>query len=151
MLLVEDSEHDAFFFQQAMQKADVSFPLRVVTDGLQAVDYLTGAPPYSDRNQFPLPRLVLLDLKIPKKSGFEVLEWIRAEPPLRDLPVLILTSSSERPDIFRAYDLGVILYITKPIGMTSLRALVRALAAYWEDLEHGPQPDLVSFAMRRPG
>jgi CheY-like chemotaxis protein len=151
VLLVEDSEHDVFFFRQCMKKAGVNFPLEVAVDGAAATDYLSGAAPYADRARHPLPRLILLDLKLPKKSGFEVLEWLRADAQVRDVRVIILTSSAEKPDIRLAYDLGAVLYIAKPIGMDALRDLVKAIAAYWEDLERGPQADLVAFAVPRPG
>ena len=77
VLLVEDSEHDVFFFRQCMKKAGASFPLQVAVDGAAATDYLSGAEPYSDRDRYPLPRLILLDLKLPKRSDFELLQWLR--------------------------------------------------------------------------
>jgi len=150
ILLVEDSESDVFFFRQAMKKVGADFSLRIASDGPAAIDYLSGAPPYGDRGQFPLPRLVLLALQIPKRSGFEVLEWIRSDPRLRDLRVMILTSSAERADVHRAYNLGSILYIAKPLGLPPLRALIRAISSYLENPELGPQPDLVAFSTPDP-
>ncbi len=150
VLLVEDSESDVFFFRQAMKKVGASFPLRTAADGEAALDYLSGAPPPGDRGRSPLPLLTLLDLKIPKRSGFEVLERIRSDPRLQSLRVLILTSSAEREDVRRAYDLGAVLYIPKPIGMESLRGLVRAISSYLNNPQIGPQPDLVAFSLPRP-
>src|SRR5581483_3188460 len=96
VLLVEDSESDVFFFRQAMKKVGASFPLRTAADGEAALDYLSGAPPPGDRGRSPLPLLTLLDLKIPKRSGFEVLERIRSDPRLQSLRVLKIGRASCR-------------------------------------------------------
>ena len=106
LLLVEDSDDDVFFFQQAMKKAALTLPVEVVSDGAAAISYLAGDPPYSDRTRFPLPSIVLLDLKLPKKSGLEVLEWLRADSRFQDIQVVMLTSSFEEADVRRAYVLG---------------------------------------------
>ncbi len=150
VLLVEDSESDVFFFRQAMKKAGATFSLEVASDGPAAMEYLSGAPPYGDPGRYPLPLLTLLDLKIPKRSGFEVLEWIRSDSRLRGLRVMILTSSAERADIRRAYQLGAILYIAKPLGFAPLRALIQAISSYLNNPDPGPQPDLVAFGTPDP-
>jgi CheY-like chemotaxis protein len=142
VLLVEDSESDVFFFRRAMKKVGADFPLQIASDGPAAIDYLSGVS--------SLPLLVLLDLKIPKRSGFEVLEWIRSDLRLRNLRVMFLTSSAERADIRRAYDLGAILFIAKPLGLAPLGTLIRALASYLDNPDIGPQPDLVAFSLPRP-
>jgi DNA-binding response OmpR family regulator len=109
------------------------------------VRYLEGTGPYGDRARFPLPDLVVLDLKLPNKSGLEVLGWLRSTPTLNGLRVVVLTSSSEEADIDAAYGLGVESYLVKPVGFEELRVRVEALAAYWGDLEGGPAP-LAPFA-----
>lgn len=150
ILLVEDSEHDVFFFHQAMKKAAVTMPVEVVSDGMAAISYLSGDPPYSDRMQFPLPSIIVLDLKLPKKSGHEILEWLRSDSKFQDTQVLVLSSSFEDADVRRAYDLGAGLYIVKPVNQNILRNLIRAIAGYCHDPEDGTHKDLAAFALPRP-
>ena len=99
ILLVEDNQSDVFLVERAFHKAKVPHLLQVVEDGEQAVAYLSGAGPYADRSRFPLPVFVLLDLKLPRKSGFEVLEWLRRQPAIRRVPVVVLTSSNHLEDV----------------------------------------------------
>src|SRR5688572_11466340 len=106
ILLVEDEANDALLLERAFKRAELSPNLKVVTDGDQAVQYLGGEGKYNDRTQFPIPSLLLLDLKLPRRSGLEVLEWIRQHPDLKTLPVIVLTSSRDTDDIDKAYDLG---------------------------------------------
>ena len=110
ILLVEDSPDDALLIQRAFRKANLANSIQLVRDGEEAVAYLKGDPPFSDRSQYPLPVLMLLDLKLPRRSGLEVLEWVRQDGPLKRLPVVVLTSSRESVDVNRAYDLGVNSY-----------------------------------------
>src|ERR1041385_9209783 len=105
VLLVEDSADDVLLMQRAFRKASLINPLNVVTDGEQAIDYLAGNGQYSDRGKYPLPVLVLLDIKLPRRSGHEVLAWLKQHPGLKRVPVVMLTSSNETADINRAYDL----------------------------------------------
>src|SRR2546421_12885115 len=99
ILLVEDSEDDVFFMRRALKKAQISCPLEVACDGQQAIDYLGRTGKYAGRAEHPLPSLVFLDLKMPCVSGFEVLEWLRQQPPaLNEIPVFVLTSSPEERD-----------------------------------------------------
>src|SRR6476659_6302836 len=105
ILQVEDDANDIYFLKHAMDKLKVANPLRVVTDGQQAIDYLKGVGKFADREQFPLPDLVLLDLKLPYVMGLDVLKWIRQESGL-ELVVLLLTASAEEVDIAAAYRLG---------------------------------------------
>ena len=131
ILLVEDNPDDVALFKRAVQKAALDYRLQVVGDGEAAIAYLSGAGVYADRNNHPLPRLVLLDLKLPRKSGHEVLEWLRAQPELRRLPVVVLTTSREISDINRAYDHCVNSYLVKPFSFDGLMEMVRALHSYW--------------------
>jgi CheY-like chemotaxis protein len=121
ILLVEDSSDDVFFMQYALKKAGISHPLRVVTDGQAAVDYLSGAGKYANRVDFPLPTIIFLDLKLPCFSGFDVLEWMRQQSALAQIPVFILTGSSEERDKTRAQQLGAKEYLVKPPEQLMLR------------------------------
>jgi len=114
ILLVEDDENDVFFMRRAMQKTNLSLPMYVVMDGQTALDYLGGAGDYQNRVEYPLPAAVFLDLKLPYLHGFEVLAWIREQPNLRGLPVVIFTSSPEDRDRRQAEALGAKAYCVKP-------------------------------------
>lgn len=140
ILLVEDDDNDVLFMRSAMKKAGLSTPLRVVTDGQVAIDYLSGTGEYSDRAAHPRPFLILLDLNLPCRTGFEVLEWIRAHPALRTLLVIVLTSSSADADARRAYALGANSYLIKPSNPDKLRELIAIVQLYWLEWNHAP-PD----------
>jgi CheY-like chemotaxis protein len=105
--------------------------VQVVSHGQQAVNYLAGDGQYSDRGRYPIPALVLLDLKLPVKMGTEVLRWIQAQPALAKLIVVVLTSSSDSSDIRRAYDLGARSYLVKPVALEKRLEMARAIKAYW--------------------
>jgi DNA-binding response OmpR family regulator len=111
-----------------------------VLDGEEAVVYLAGEGRYADRLRYPLPGLVLLDLKLPRRSGLEVLQWLREQQVLRRLPVVVLSSSREATDIDRAYDLGANSYLVKPVGSDALLGMVRAMDGYW--LSHNELPQV---------
>jgi len=131
ILLAEDGEDDAFLMRRAFEKAHLANPLNVVRDGREAIAYLSGQGIYADRSRYPFPCLLLLDLKMPKVSGFEVLTWIRNQPELKRLPVVVLTSSTEVPDISKAYDLGANSYLVKPGTFEDLMHMVEKLGGYW--------------------
>ncbi|MGH7962758.1 MAG: response regulator [Candidatus Binatia bacterium] len=138
VLLVEDDPNDVLLMQRAFRRAKVTNPVQVVGDGEDAVLYLSGQDPYADRVRYPLPALILLDLKLPRKSGLEVLEWIRQQTQLKRLPVVVLTSSKESTDISRAYDLGVNSYLVKPVSFDTLLDMVETLNLYWLVLNEKP-------------
>jgi CheY-like chemotaxis protein len=131
ILLVEDNENDVIFMKRMMRVAQVNCPLRVVTNGQEAIDYLAGTAKFADRAQFPLPTLVLLDLKLPQKSGLEVLHWIRHNPAHQTLVVLILSTSREPGDIERAYRLCANAYLVKPHDVGQLAELMKSIKAFW--------------------
>jgi CheY-like chemotaxis protein len=131
ILYVEDEEADVVLLRHVFQKTGIPNPLQAVKDGKLAKDYLAGNPPYDDRQQYPLPGLVLLDLNLPYWSGFEVLEWIRRQPQLRRLPVVIFSSSNRPDDIARAYDAGANGFLVKPNALADLRCLVLAVRDFW--------------------
>lgn len=139
VLLVEDKSDDVLLIRRAWGKAGIANPLQAVTDGDQAVAYLAGEGSYADRKQYALPVLVLLDLKLPCRSGLEVLEWVRQQPGLRRLPVVVLTSSQESSDINRAYDLGANSYLVKPVEFAPLLEMMKTFAPYWLVLNQKPE------------
>jgi CheY-like chemotaxis protein len=136
VLLIEDNVDDVDLIRYAFGKARVANPLAVVSDGDAAIAYVEGRSGYADRRAYPLPCLFLLDLKLPKRSGFEVLEHIRVTEATRRTPVVVLTSSNQEPDIRQAYDLGANSYLVKPVGHDGLLTMVRVLEAYWIKLNH---------------
>ena len=138
VLLVEDSSDDVLLIQRAFRQAKIANPLHILSDGEASLAYLSSQEPYIDRAQHPLPILILLDLKLPRKSGLEVLAWLRAQPLLKRLPVVVLTSSAEQPDIAKAYDLGANSYLTKPVQFNDLLEMVKTLGLYWLLLNEPP-------------
>jgi CheY-like chemotaxis protein len=114
ILQVEDDENDVLLLQHVFARAGILNPVHVATDGQQAIDYLAGVGSYADRSKFPMPRLVLLDLKIPKIMGLEVLKWIRYQPSLKALHVAVFSSSDHPADIKAAHHLGANSYYMKP-------------------------------------
>jgi len=130
VLHVEDDPNDTLLLQHACRKAGMVFDLQAVSDGDQAIAYLRGANDFSDRHKYPLPQLILLDLKMPRVSGFDVLAWLRSDDSLKELPVVVLTSSNHDADIKRAYDLGAKSYLVKPVGFEALVELVKTLPAF---------------------
>src|SRR5580765_5647261 len=137
ILQVEDDPNDVFFFQRSMKKAGVPNPTQVAEDGQQAIDYLKGAGKFADRDQFPLPGLILLDLKLPYVMGLDVLRWIREQPNTAPV-VIILTASAEEEDIATAYRLGANAFLTKPSEASKLQEIVRAIKDFW--LTHNMLP-----------
>lgn len=138
ILLVEDNPDDAMLIERAIRKANLAAPLYKVEDGQAAVDYLSGTGVYADRTQHPLPTLILLDIKLPKRSGLEVLQWIRSVPQLARLVVVMLTSSREHKDIDQAYAHSANSYLVKPIGPTQMLDLVKTLGLYWLSYNEPP-------------
>ena len=130
ILLVDDDENDVFFMKKALQKLKVVHPLRVASDGEEAIDYFQGTERYANRAEFPLPHLVLLDLKLPRLRGLDVLKWIRQKPD-REVIVIVLSSSSNQADIAEAYELGANAYMTKPGSFDLLVEAIRAVTDFW--------------------
>jgi len=131
ILLVEDDPNDVFLMKRALKGSEIRNPLQLATNGQEAIDYLSGAGKFANRTEFPLPDLVFLDLKLPYKSGFEVLEWIRSQPALDTMVVVILTSSSEERDIEKGYKLGARSFLIKPPTPRMLLDLMVSLKEYW--------------------
>lgn len=138
ILMVDDSEDDVFALKRAMRKAHIANPQQVVTDGQTAIDYLSGSGKYSDRARFPLPFLVFLDLRIPCRDGFEVLGWVREQPGLNELAVVILTGSVAEKDDRQACRLGAHSYLMKPPTASDLERLMQPMEQHWVHPENAP-------------
>lgn len=132
VLLVEDDLNDIFLVKRAFKIAQVKNPLQIVTDGHEAMLYMRGDGRYADRTLHPLPKLIVMDIKMPRRSGFEVLEWIKGSHlPLRRIPVIIVSSSDNPLDINRAYELGANAYMVKPVDYKEVQHLFESITHYW--------------------
>lgn len=131
ILLVEDDYNDILFIKRAFRRSKMDNLMQIVRDGDEAVAYLSGKGDYGDRNVYPLPGIIILDLKLPRRSGLEVLEWLRQQPVIKRIPVVILTSSKENMDVNRAYDIGVNSYLLKPVSSNALNEMIEILNAFW--------------------
>ena len=140
ILIAEDNEDHVLLLRRALQKGAVLNPVFVVNDGEETIAYLSGEGKYADRYEYPLPALLLLDLKMPKKNGFEVLEWIRGQPGLKRLRVVVLTTSDSPDDIDRAYEMGANAFMVKPLEKRQFLDLTDAIKGYW--LWMSAAPDL---------
>src|SRR5262245_42291041 len=138
ILLVEDDENDVLFLERAFDKAGAPRPFRVLGDGQETIAYLSGADGFENRSEHPLPSHLILDLKIPRKNGFEVLEWVRNDPRWKDLPVVALTSSGDQGDRDRARALGVDGYFVKPSRHPALVEIVKQIVSLWALGERSP-------------
>jgi CheY-like chemotaxis protein len=138
VLLVEDNEDDVLLLKLAWKKECASASLQVARDGREALCYLRGEGKHADREKNPLPVLVLLDLKLPRVPGFEVLRQIRQDPALCQLVVVVLTSAALLSDIKRAYELGANSFLVKPSSVEDRKELVRRIYAYWVESNHPP-------------
>jgi len=134
ILLAEDDDNDIFFMLRALRKAEIDLPFQVVTNGQEALDYLGGAGKFAAREDYPLPALMLLDLKMPFIDGFDVLAWLRSNPALNSLPVVVLTSSPEERDRRKAAELGARAYFIKPPTAESVKEMLNFLAPCVERL-----------------
>jgi CheY-like chemotaxis protein len=137
ILLADDSENDILLMRTAFKMAEFNSPLQEVHSGEQAIAYLKGEGIYSDRRQYPLPSVMLMDLSMPMKSGFDVLGWVRAQPAFKHLLVIILTASMRPEDVERAFDLGASSYLVKPGKIEALAAMLRCLRD-WIQINHFP-------------
>jgi len=139
ILLVEDSQDDIDLALHTLRREHLANHIFVVRDGEEALDFLFCSGPYGDRNPAHMPKLVLLDLKLPKLDGMEVLQRLRADPRTRTLPVVIMTSSKEERDVANGYNLGVNSYIQKPVDFDEFRQTVKTIGLYWLLINQRPQ------------
>ena len=138
ILLVEDNPDDEILTVRALKKNNILNDIIVVRDGAEALDYLFGAGSYADRDMTVMPQLILLDLKLPKIDGLEVLRRVRGDERTRLLPVVVLTSSSEEQDVIESYRLGANSYIRKPVDFNQFSEAVKNLGLYWLVLNESP-------------
>lgn len=131
ILYVEDEENDQLLLRLAFQKAGVFTQLNCVGDGQSAIDYLAGNDRFADRDEYPIPGLVLLDLNLPRKSGIEILRWVRQQPEFQTVIVIVFSSSNREIDIRRAYAAGANAYVVKPSSLEKLVAVVRSIRDFW--------------------
>lgn len=149
ILLVDDGEDDRFFMRTACVAAKFNYPLQEVSDGEEAIAYLQGTGKFSDRKLFPLPVVVLLDLNMPRKSGFEVLQLVRTDPGLRRLSIIVMSASEREDDISRAFDLGATAYLVKPGTLPELVEMMSSLRA-WLRFNHFPPLNSAVAVNRKP-
>jgi CheY-like chemotaxis protein len=135
VLVVDDDENDLLFLQQAFEMASISNPTQILRNGFEAIYYLKGEGQYSDRKRYPLPCLMLLDLKMPGCDGFQVLAWRRSYRNISDFPVIVFSSSGLEKDIKRAMDLGATAYSVKPSSFDYLVTMAKELKARWLEPE----------------
>jgi len=145
VLLVDDSENDLLLTRVAFKEAGFDIPLQEVHNGEEAIAYMKGEGPYSDRQKFPLPAVMLMDLNMPQKNGFDVLQWVRAQPGLRRLPIIVLSASMHAADVERAFDLGANSYLVKPGTIQELIRMIRCL----HDWLHYNQFPLLNDTVRK--
>lgn len=138
ILMAEDDAEDRMLTKEALEEARLANDLRFVKDGEELLDYLHRRGEYADAGQAPVPGLILLDLNMPKKDGREALEEMKADPTLRRIPVVVLTSSKAEEDILQSYDLGVSSYITKPVTFDALVDVMKTLGKYWLEIVELP-------------
>ena len=139
ILLAEDGENDILLTRRAFAKAGLLNPLHIVRDGAAAIAYLKGDGPYANRAEYPLPDLLLLDLKMPQKDGFEVMRWIRDQPSLRGLRIVVLTASDEIRDVNLAYQLGAASFLVKPVVFEHFVEVSQTLKGYWLWMSKAPE------------
>ena len=137
-LLVEDNPDHVLLLQRAFNRAKLLNPLQVITSGEQAIEYLSGTGKFSNRAEFPMPSLVLLDLKMPGIDGFDVLRWIRQQPAMANLRVVVLTTSDETRDIDMAYKCGANSFLVKPSDFDRFVEIAQAISGYWLWLDRAP-------------
>jgi CheY-like chemotaxis protein len=139
ILMAEDDENQVVLMRRVFKQARLLNPVHVVKHGEEAIAYLKGEGQYANREEYPLPALLLLDLKMPRKNGFEVLKWIREQPSLCALRVIVLTSSEEMADVNRAYQLGANSFLVKPADFEKFVSIIQTLQGYWLWMNETPE------------
>jgi len=148
ILLADDRDDDVQIVRRALQMAGIDLPLQVVSDGEEAIAYLNGEGKFANRAEYPLPDLFLLDLKMPLKNGFEVLQWVRRHPTLAPLRTIVLTTSDQMRDVNRAYALGANSFLTKPLDFLDFRDTLQVMINYW--LTKARAPDVSRPPRQKP-
>lgn len=139
ILVVEDDAADAFFLEKAFERVLANCAVHRVPDGEAAIAFLEGTGPYTNRAAFPLPTVILLDLRMPRMDGFEFLKWLRARPELRLIPTVVYSASENPSDVRRAYEMGANSFLQKRLSMHAVQETMRSFARYWlEDCGRPP-------------
>ena len=153
ILIAEDDADARFMLRRAFDQLGLDTPLQFVRDGEQAMAYLAGEGIFANRGEYPVPDLLLLDLKMPRKSGFDVLEWLQKQPTLSALRTVVLTTSEDIYEINRAYRSGASSFLTKPINFSEFRDTIHAIYRYWIDMNRTPdvsRPGSAGGSIRLP-
>jgi CheY-like chemotaxis protein len=132
ILLLEDDPNDVLLLKRALQKNGIQNPVQVLPDGIEGIAYFSRTGKYADRDQFPLPRVMIIDLKMPRMGGLEFLQWLKDHPEFRIIPTLVLSSSRENVDVAKAYALGANSYMVKPANFQDLENLIKIIHEYWQ-------------------
>jgi CheY-like chemotaxis protein len=135
ILIAEDSADDAELLRRGLERAGLNGPVQIVGDGHEAVEYLEGEGKYAKRDEFPFPKVIISDLKMPRVNGLELLKWLRSHPHCAIIPAILLSGSTLEADIMKAYQLGANTYFRKPTSFGELVDLLRTLRDYWERSE----------------
>jgi CheY-like chemotaxis protein len=135
ILIIEDDQNDVLLLKKALVRAGVHNPIQVANDGAEAIKYLQGEGNYSDRSHFPFPSVIFSDLKMPRMSGFDVLEWLRRHPQCSIIPIMILSASKEDQDVRKAYQMGTNAYLVKPATLNELQEMVKTAYDFWAHCE----------------
>jgi CheY-like chemotaxis protein len=139
LLIVEDNEDDIFFVERIFKQIGARCELRFARDGIEAVEYLSGRGVFRDRAKYPMPTIILMDLKMPRRNGFEVLEWMHNQPEIKLIPTIVVTSSTLQEDVTRAYRLGANAVMNKPVDKDSLLQMLKSFHIYWTDFVEMPE------------
>lgn len=135
ILIAEDDENDAHLLKYTLKKIGITNPIRIVPDGEEAISYLSGAGKYANREIYPFPAVIITDIKMPRKNGFDVLHWLREHPDCSIIPAVIWSSSAVDSDVTKAYQLGANCYLKKPNDSTSWEDTIRLLFTFWDVCE----------------
>lgn len=138
ILLIDDSDDDVFFFKHALQRKGIKYPVHVVTDGEEAITYLSGHGGFSNRTRHPLPDLIFLDIQMPGRNGHDVLQWIRQQPELKDLPVIVLSTSAHPADIQKAHAFGGNGYLIKASNAENFSNILDHTLYFWLEANQRP-------------
>ncbi|HYW19479.1 MAG TPA: response regulator [Nodularia sp. (in: cyanobacteria)] len=134
ILMVDDDEDDHILVREALAESQLPMDLHIVSNGEELLDYLYNLGLYTDKTQAPRPGLILLDLNMPKKNGLEVLQDIKTDPMLRSIPVIVLSTSDDKEDIYQTYNLGANSFITKPVTFAALVEMMKSIGKYWFEI-----------------
>ncbi|AVZ31088.1 response regulator rcp1 [Nodularia spumigena UHCC 0039] len=150
ILMADDDDDDQILVREALLESQLPINLYIVSNGEELLDYLYNRGLYTDKSKAPRPGLILLDLNMPKKNGLEVLQDIKTDPTLRNIPVIVLSTSEDKKDIYRAYNLGANSFITKPVTFAALVEIMKSIGKYWFGIVQLPLESVAEINEQRP-